>query len=678
MSKLDEAKVGVVALDDSLQSLERASFKAGIEFSGMLGSLTKAAYSLNDAGKGWTTFSRLVSGSPLWAIQNKFRAYLSILASFEQRSKNNTDAMVEQRKRVLENFSATKKLSKTVKDLSKIRKMEIGQIEQKSKLQEKKDALDKRIEKREEKMIFNKKHGHAVSLLVINAQKTDMKNKAKLEGRIGNLTKAIGENSEELLKQVKSLDVYQYTLAATGSEEKAFIRSKAELIEKQKDANKQLREGTRAIKEQFAFDTKRIELQEKAAKLEAKRAGLTGRKASKFVKKAKKLGKRKMKAEQIEAISKQRTVGAQGIMKTVSKKGLAQDFKGLKLLAAPFLPILGLVKIAKDQRKIALKAQKMANAMTPVLNLAFKFFVFAIMGIIAGLLFIKGAYEVFKILQEMGLIAEIKDFFMQVWSVVLAFIGVIGTFISGDYKKAFNDLLPILDRAMKLILTGLGLLVKVAWETLVAGFGVIIDFFYALATNDELRERALKIGIKIGAAILGAYMIKTLALMALQVIATYAAPVLLGIFILAGLYSLVKFVYSKYATAFTAMLISPFNFLFDWVKKIGGWIEDIYDNFKDFLDNIDFFSSGGKVNTPMQVVGEKGPELVKLPRGSTVYSNAVSKNMTSGSSNTVVNNMSITINARDTSDAELRRIADKIGNMVNNKINRRTSSRTLG
>ena len=98
----------------------------------------------------------------------------------------------------------------------------------------------------------------------------------------------------------------------------------------------------------------------------------------------------------------------------------------------------------------------------------------------------------------------------------------------------------------------------------------------------------------------------------------------------------------------------------------------------DFVKDLSPFSEGGRVNSNFQLVGEKGPEIVKMPRGSTVYSNAVSKQMISRGSNTVVNNMSITINARDTSDAELRRIADKIGNMVNNKINRRTSSRTLG
>ena len=90
-----------------------------------------------------------------------------------------------------------------------------------------------------------------------------------------------------------------------------------------------------------------------------------------------------------------------------------------------------------------------------------------------------------------------------------------------------------------------------------------------------------------------------------------------------------------------------------------------------------FFGShadGGMVSTPMQIVGERGPELVSLPRGSRVHTNAESKRMAAGGGNT----FNITINARDTSDAELRRIADKIGQMINGRINRSTSSRTLG
>ena len=49
--------------------------------------------------------------------------------------------------------------------------------------------------------------------------------------------------------------------------------------------------------------------------------------------------------------------------------------------------------------------------------------------------------------------------------------------------------------------------------------------------------------------------------------------------------------------------------------------------------------------------------------------------MASGSGGNVFN---ITINARDTSDAELRRIADKIGGLVAGKMQRRTSFGTLG
>ena len=95
---------------------------------------------------------------------------------------------------------------------------------------------------------------------------------------------------------------------------------------------------------------------------------------------------------------------------------------------------------------------------------------------------------------------------------------------------------------------------------------------------------------------------------------------------------------------------------------------------KKLMGLFGFHANGGMVSTPMQVVGERGPELVSLPRGSRVHTNAESKRMAAGGGNT----FNITINARDTSDAELRRIADKIGQMINGRINRNTSSRTLG
>ena len=97
---------------------------------------------------------------------------------------------------------------------------------------------------------------------------------------------------------------------------------------------------------------------------------------------------------------------------------------------------------------------------------------------------------------------------------------------------------------------------------------------------------------------------------------------------------------------------------------------------KWFINKFDILANGGTVSSPLQIVGERGPEIASLPRGSRVFSNTQSKKMVSNAG-TQINNY-ITINARDTSDGEMRRIAGKISTMVNNKINRTTSSRTMG
>jgi len=75
----------------------------------------------------------------------------------------------------------------------------------------------------------------------------------------------------------------------------------------------------------------------------------------------------------------------------------------------------------------------------------------------------------------------------------------------------------------------------------------------------------------------------------------------------------------------------------------------------------------------MQVVGERGPELVSLPAGSRVFSNRESRAM---AGNTTIN---VTVQGRvGASDAELQEIAQKIGRMVNMEVNRTTASRTRG
>ena len=84
----------------------------------------------------------------------------------------------------------------------------------------------------------------------------------------------------------------------------------------------------------------------------------------------------------------------------------------------------------------------------------------------------------------------------------------------------------------------------------------------------------------------------------------------------------------------------------------------------------DGMATGGISRGGLTVVGERGPELVNLPRGSRVHSNAESRRMGG-------NNINITINAHSLQDSELRRVAQKVGDMINRQVNRSTSSSTI-
>lgn len=129
-------------------------------------------------------------------------------------------------------------------------------------------------------------------------------------------------------------------------------------------------------------------------------------------------------------------------------------------------------------------------------------------------------------------------------------------------------------------------------------------------------------------------------------------------------------------------LTAPFNRAFDWIKQIPGKIVDAVGNIgnllRDKLGNWDIPGPLGKVKDVIPgfatgvenfkggwaMVGERGPELVNLPRGASVVSNQDSKNALGGGGGGVTNNFNGTINlnsadaveafyARFTRDAEL-------------------------
>jgi hypothetical protein len=76
------------------------------------------------------------------------------------------------------------------------------------------------------------------------------------------------------------------------------------------------------------------------------------------------------------------------------------------------------------------------------------------------------------------------------------------------------------------------------------------------------------------------------------------------------------------------------------------------------------FANGGVSSGGMALVGERGPELVRLPSGARVHSNAESRRMSGGTINVHVNGR---VGA---SDAEIRDIANKVAREINLKMNR--------
>tara|TARA_R100001463_G_scaffold37021_3_gene79676 strand:+ start:2689 stop:4077 length:1389 start_codon:yes stop_codon:yes gene_type:complete len=96
----------------------------------------------------------------------------------------------------------------------------------------------------------------------------------------------------------------------------------------------------------------------------------------------------------------------------------------------------------------------------------------------------------------------------------------------------------------------------------------------------------------------------------------------------------------------------------------------IGDAIKKAIGNILGFANGGITRGGLSVVGERGPELVSLPRGSRVYSNAQSQRMGGGG-----NNIHVHISGRvGASDAEIRDIANKVAREVNLRMNRTGSA----
>jgi hypothetical protein len=253
-------------------------------------------------------------------------------------------------------------------------------------------------------------------------------------------------------------------------------------------------------------------------------------------------------------------------------------------------------------------------------------------------IFLMIAYVLWKTVGKTAIEAleEIRPAIEVMIGFVVASLGMVWEGISSIFNAFFGDgnLEDVIDGVVQIAVGLLSLALSVAGVLFVA-LGRFIRVFFTLAIS------------------------KTIAFLE-EAFTTWdgffkALPVILGV--VAGV---IAFIYGA------PIWLAGLAFII--LYKIGKWLVG------KIKDAFSFNATGGLVNNDMTIVGERGPELVSLPRGSRVHSNSNSKRMAGGSG--VVNNFNITINAKDTSKAEMRRIADEIGRMVSSKINRRTSNRS--
>ena len=296
--------------------------------------------------------------------------------------------------------------------------------------------------------------------------------------------------------------------------------------------------------------------------------------------------------------------------------------------------------------------------------------------------------------------ATIKEVFSIGMAMVSEGVGEARTALQEIFTAFQNTDVPgIFMGVGNLLLAGLkilgGLLVATLGAVL-AGIGTYISELYTRFKTEALTEFAGNVK----AAVLAA------TLRVIGVVAKLLAGILLIVAFFSGGFALALIAFGIYLIGKLAEKIAPHsdkitgflsdvkNFLSDIWSSISTFVSDIVTGIVDGLkgvldvggkakdklssvgssiaDKIPFLSTGGLVtNSGVAVVGERGPELVQLPRGAQVHSNSASKAMSSS----VTNHITVQVTGRvGASDTEIRDIANKVAREINSRMNRTSTS----
>ena len=541
----------------NLRDLSRVTRDLSFEFTGFRKQLLDAASATDGAGKMWTNYSRILSGTALWKLQNYFRGALGFVA--EHNKKLNSSIKLaqkeqEQRRESIVNF---RKISKEYENMMEIADLAFAT-----------NSI----------YVFNQEQQEAIEGTIAYANALAL-GKSEIDAYASGIEEIIDgydslhANHERLVKNIK----FEENLKTKTGRKEEFIKIQNE------QGNIRPMQGIED--DLFNFGKKIESIVPAIVNLTAKGAD--------FSKTA------------FEAIK-------QGNLGLELEKGMEK---------------LG-------QTKLGIKYQKgmlaVSNKLKPILDIAMKYIIIAMFAMIALVGFMAAMQDILGEMEVLNVVTQMQEILALVAEGINALVGFVVGLINNDLDMAIGKLSELANIAFKGFL-------RVGALALSLGLAVIVGTIKGLPRllfDDKYRGTVLNILGKFMIIFLTAYFVRYLAIKLMEIAAIYALPVLIGVVvglaIIAGLRKIFPKMFGERAT-------------------------------------------GGLVNENVTLVGERGPELVSLPTGSRVHTANQTKNMMGGTRNV----FNITINARDTSDAELRRIANKIGSMVNNSVNRSTASRTL-
>ena len=557
---------------------------------------TSMAIALQDSAK-WTIASRFLSGTGLWAIQNKIRAIVSVMGEYQ--------------------------------------KSQIRNLEQ----QQKNMTLVEKLATREEKLALAREASSGTELKRL----TDLYKEGKKQI-------AHYEDLIELEKQQKKpdMDKIKDFHDKKISLEQALVKFRA------KNNMEELTEKRQMYQEevQRMMDMYDIEKNEAKDIIEARLLGM----------------------EKVAAIQKEKLMGSDISMEIQGKTMAARA--AIKLDAEADRERM--FNFLENKLPKGIGAETIADLGANILSDIGEMF----LPLLDGAIFLRMNLVKEKVFKKIGglfkNIYSMAKFASLLMIKVLLFMGAVALVLGfiTEYKEQIKTVIKSMSNAFNYIMGGADWITEFlnkTWEDMKKLWGYVKDGEWgsAFISFSKIVLRTFLLGAQLALAI---------------AVAAVVGIITIGIEILVKWWDELNIVeWVGQVVMGIGVLVMLVGFLVGWPVVLaglaiwfGGWLVKEFGKLLGkgwnwAKERITGSYSGGTVaQTGTMLVGEHGPELVRLPFASRVYSNQQTKGMMRGG-----NVINVNVQGRvGASDSEIRDIARKIGNQLGREINRTTSSST--